>query len=89
MNNEEHYDLDLERMILSSCLLGGGEVYANIAGDIEIKDFSLKAHQDIFKAIVSCVNAGEPIGLSFLKINIQTFFRFLKQYLASYTDVEI
>ncbi|EAJ1622892.1 replicative DNA helicase, partial [Campylobacter upsaliensis] len=48
MNNEEHYDLDLERMILSSCLLGGGEVYANIAGDIEIKDFSLKAHQDIF-----------------------------------------
>ncbi|EAK1046359.1 replicative DNA helicase, partial [Campylobacter upsaliensis] len=29
--------------------------------------FSLKAHQDIFKAIVSCVNAGEPIGLSFLK----------------------
>ncbi|MCR2123188.1 replicative DNA helicase [Campylobacter upsaliensis] len=67
MNNEEHYDLDLERMILSSCLLGGGEVYANIAGDIEIKDFSLKVHQDIFKAIVSCVNAGEPIGLSFLK----------------------
>ncbi|MDL0109206.1 replicative DNA helicase [Campylobacter felis] len=67
MNNEEHYDLDLERMILSSCLLGGGEVYANIAGDIEIKDFSLKAHQDIFKAIVACVNAGEPIGLSFLK----------------------
>ncbi|EAL53886.1 replicative DNA helicase VC0371 [Campylobacter upsaliensis RM3195] len=67
MNNEEHYDLDLERMILSSCLLGGGEVYANIAGDIDIKDFSLKAHQDIFKAIVSCVNAGEPIGLSFLK----------------------
>ena len=67
MNSEEHYDLDLERMILSSCLLGGGEVYANIAGDIEIKDFSLKAHQDIFKAIVSCVNAGEPIGLSFLK----------------------
>ncbi|EHE0558951.1 replicative DNA helicase [Campylobacter upsaliensis] len=67
MNNEEHYDLDLERMILSSCLLGGGEVYANIAGDIEIKDFSLKTHQDIFKAIVSCVNAGEPIGLSFLK----------------------
>ncbi|ENZ0443545.1 replicative DNA helicase [Campylobacter upsaliensis] len=67
MNKEEHYDLDLERMILSSCLLGGGEVYANIAGDIEIKDFSLKAHQDIFKAIVSCVNAGEPIGLSFLK----------------------
>ena len=65
MNNEEHYDLDLERMILSSCLLGGGEVYANIAGDIEIKDFSLKVHQDIFKAIVSCVNAGEPIGLSF------------------------
>ncbi|MCR2112556.1 replicative DNA helicase [Campylobacter upsaliensis] len=67
MNNEEHYDLDLERMILSSCLLGGGEVYANIAGDIDIKDFSLKVHQDIFKAIVSCVNAGEPIGLSFLK----------------------
>ncbi|ELS3707376.1 replicative DNA helicase [Campylobacter upsaliensis] len=67
MKVEEHYDLDLERMILSSCLLGGGEVYANIAGDIEIKDFSLKAHQDIFKAIVSCVNAGEPIGLSFLK----------------------
>ncbi|MBS4235391.1 replicative DNA helicase [Campylobacter vulpis] len=67
MNNEEHYDLDLERMILSSCLLGGGEVYANIAGDIEIKDFSLKAHQDIFKAIIACVNAGEPISLSFLK----------------------
>ena len=33
----------------------------------EDKDFSLKAHQDIFKAIISCVNHKVPSSLSFLR----------------------
>lgn len=63
---QEHFDLDLERAILSSCIMSE-DAYSSIAGDIEPKDFSLKAHQDVFKAIIACVNAGEPISISFLK----------------------
>ncbi|TEY02733.1 replicative DNA helicase [Campylobacter sp. US33a] len=63
---QENFDLDLERAILSSCIFNE-DAYASICGDIEPDDFTLKAHQDIFYAIVSCANAGEPIALSFLK----------------------
>lgn len=63
---QEYYDLDLERAILSSCIMSE-EAYASIAGDISPKDFSLKAHEDIFKAIIVCSNNKEPISISFLK----------------------
>lgn len=63
---QEYYDLDLERAILSSCIMSE-EAYASIAGDISPKDFSLKAHEDIFKAIIACSNNKEPISISFLK----------------------
>ena len=63
---QDYFDLDLERAILSSCIMSD-EVYASIAGDIGVNDFSLKAHQDIFKAIVACANENEPISLSFLR----------------------
>ena len=63
---QEYYDLDLERAILSSCILSE-EAYESIAGDISPNDFSLKIHQDIFKAIMSCSNQGIPISLSFLR----------------------
>ena len=66
MNANEHYDLDLERTILSSCIYSE-DAYGSISGDIEPKDFVLKAHQDIFSAIEACVRAGEPVGLSFIK----------------------
>ncbi|ARE80238.1 replicative DNA helicase [Campylobacter helveticus] len=89
MKNEEHYDLDLERMILSSCLLSDGEVYASIAGDIEIKDFSLKAHQDIFKAMVACANAGEPISLSFLKKHAKLDEQILNEIIATPSMIDI
>lgn len=61
---QEYYDLDLERAILSSCIMSE-EAYASIAGDISPKDFSLKAHEDIFKAIIACSNNKEPISISF------------------------
>lgn len=63
---QEYYDLDLERAILSSCIMSE-EAYASIAGDISPKDFSLKAHQDIFKAVIACSNNKEPISVSFLR----------------------
>lgn len=63
---QENFDLDLERAILSACIMNE-EAYASIAGDIDPKDFSLKAHQDIFKAIISCVNHKVPSSLSFLR----------------------
>ncbi|TBR78955.1 replicative DNA helicase [Campylobacter novaezeelandiae] len=66
MKNQEYFDLDLERAILSTCLYSE-DAYASIAGDIEVKDFSLKAHQDIFKSIIACVNANSPISVSFIK----------------------
>ncbi len=57
---QEYYDLDLERAILSSCIMSE-EAYASIAGDISPKDFSLKAHQDILKPVMlSPINNPEP-----------------------------
>lgn len=53
MNANEHFDLDLERAILSSCIYSE-DAYGSVAGDIEPKDFVLKAHQDIFSAIEAC-----------------------------------
>lgn len=66
MKREEHFDLDLERAILSSCIYSE-DAYNSIAGDIEPLDFVLKAHQDIFSAIIACIKANEPVGLSFIK----------------------
>ena len=66
MNANEHFDLDLERAILSSCIYSE-DAYGSVAGDIEPKDFVLKAHQDIFSAIEACVKANEPVGISFIK----------------------
>lgn len=66
MKAEEHFDLDLERAILSSCIYSE-DAYNSIAGDIEPLDFVLKAHQDIFSAIIACIKANEPVGLSFIK----------------------
>ncbi|WP_291953075.1 replicative DNA helicase [Campylobacter sp.] len=66
MNHNEHFDLDLERAILSSCIYSEDSFFS-ISSDIVFSDFSLKAHQDIYKAIVACASAGKPIGASFIK----------------------
>ena len=66
MNTNEHFDLDIERTILSTCIYSE-DTYSSISGDIEPKDFVLKAHQDIFAGIEACVKAGEPIAVSFIK----------------------
>lgn len=66
MKDEEYIDLDTERTILATCLYSE-DAYNSVAGDIEPSDFALKAHQDIFKAMIACVNANEPISLSFIK----------------------
>lgn len=85
---QEHFDLDLERAILSSCIMSE-DAYSSIAGDIEIKDFSLKAHQDIFKAIIACVNAGEPISISFLKKHKKLDDQILTEIIATPSIIDL
>lgn len=85
---QEHFDLDLERAILSSCILSD-EAYVNIAGDIDVNDFSLKAHQDIFQALIACVNAGEPISLSFLKKHKKLDEHILNEIIATPSIIDL
>lgn len=85
---QEYFDLDLERAILSSCIMSE-DAYSSIAGDIEIKDFSLKAHQDIFKAIIACVNAGEPISISFLKKHKKLDEQILTEIIATPSIIDL
>lgn len=89
MRDNEHFDLDVERTILSTCIAGGEEVFGSIAGDIEAKDFSLKAHQDVFKAIVACVNAGDPISLSFIKKHKKVDEQILNEIIATTSIVDV
>ncbi|EAL1677237.1 replicative DNA helicase [Campylobacter coli] len=85
---QEHFDLDLERAILSSCIMSE-DAYSSIAGDIEPKDFSLKAHQDVFKAIIACVNAGEPISISFLKKHKKIDEQILTEIIATPSIIDL
>lgn len=89
MNLQEHFDLDLERAILSSCILSGDEAYASIEGYIDVNDFSLKAHQDIFKAIIACVKSNEPISLSFLKKHKKLDEQILNEIVATPSIIDL
>ncbi len=66
MQREEYFDLNLERAILNACLCSE-DAYFIVSSEIEVSDFSFKAHQDIFSAMSSCVCAQEPLSESFLK----------------------
>lgn len=60
------YDLDMERSILSAILFEQdnlGEIYDIISP----KDFYLKAHEDIFAAMQSCLNSDDPVDIAFVK----------------------
>lgn len=60
------YDLDLERTILSS-IFYNDESIGEIYGLIKPNDFYLKGHQDIYQAILECLNHDEPIDYAFVK----------------------
>ncbi len=62
----EYFDLDLERAVLNACLCSE-DAFSCVLTEIEANDFYLKAHTEVFKAMMACVNAGEPLSLSFLK----------------------
>lgn len=85
---QEYFDLDLERAILSSCIMSE-EAYASIAGDIDSKDFSFKAHQDIFKAIIACANSNEPISVSFLRKHKKIDEQILAEILATPSMIDL
>ncbi|AQW85999.1 replicative DNA helicase [Campylobacter pinnipediorum subsp. caledonicus] len=63
------YDLDMERAILSSIILNN-DALSEIYDLIGAKDFYLKAHSDIFKAMIECLNSDVPIASSFLKTKL-------------------
>ena len=88
MQHNEHFDLDLERAILSSCLMSE-EAYDSIAGDVEARDFSLKAHQDVFRAMVLCVNAGQPLSLSFIKKHKKLDEQILNEIIATPSVIDL
>lgn len=60
------YDLDMERAIFSS-IFYSEDSFSEIHGLINENDFYLKAHSDIYKAILECVNSDEPIDFTFVK----------------------
>ncbi|WP_420912997.1 replicative DNA helicase [Campylobacter blaseri] len=60
------YDLDMERSILSS-IFYSEDSFSEIYGLIDANDFYLKAHSDVFKAMLECVNSDEPIDFTFVK----------------------
>ncbi|WP_407643640.1 replicative DNA helicase [Campylobacter portucalensis] len=60
------YDLDMERAIISS-IFYSEDGYSEIQGLINEKDFYLKGHSDIFRAINDCVKNDEPIDFAFVK----------------------
>lgn len=84
----EYFDLDLERAILNACLYSE-EAYLSISSDIEPKDFSLKAHQEIFTAMIACVNAAEPISVSFLKKHKELDEQILNEIIATPSVVDL
>ena len=60
------YDLDMERSLLSAIVFEQdnlGEIYDIISP----KDFYLKAHEDIFAAMQSCLNSDDPVDVAFVK----------------------
>ncbi len=85
---KEHFDLDLERAILNACLYSE-DAYLSIASDIEVNDFSLKAHQEIFKAMIACINAQEPISVSFLKKHKELDEQVLNEIMATPSVVDL
>lgn len=74
MNNEQIpsnlYDLDIERSILSSIFFNE-DAFSEVFGIIDDKDFYLKAHADIFKAMMSCYSHDEPIDIGFVKKRLE------------------
>ncbi|MGP1485947.1 MAG: replicative DNA helicase [Campylobacter sp.] len=60
------YDLDMERAVLSSILYSTDNL-AEIFDLIEPKDFYLKAHGEIFAAMIKCINNDEPVETGFIK----------------------
>lgn len=88
MRVEEHFDLDLERAILSSCIYSE-DAYNSIEDKISPTDFVLKAHQDIFNAIAACVKANEPVGLTFIKKHKKIDENVLNEILATTAIVDV
>lgn len=68
MLNDEfsNIDIDIEKAVLSSCM-HSEDILSEVITQISASDFSLKVHSDIFEALLSCYNAGEPSGLTFIK----------------------
>ena len=60
------YDLDMERAVLSSVIFSEDNL-AEISDTIEPNDFYLKAHADIYAAMIKCMNSDEPIQTGFIK----------------------
>ena len=60
------YDLDMERAILSS-IIANNDALGEIFDTIKAGDFYLKAHAQIYKAMVDCLNGDVPIASTFIK----------------------
>lgn len=66
MLNDELFDIDAERSILSSCIQSE-EVFNTVNNDLKASDFSVSLHSNIFEALSKCYAAGEVAGFSFIK----------------------
>lgn len=67
------YDLDMERAILSSVIYNS-ENLSEIFDIVSAGDFYLKAHGEVYAAMVECMNADLPIETTFLKTKLGAKF---------------
>ena len=67
------YDLDMERAILASIIYSADNL-SEIFDIISPFDFYLRAHGDVYDAMVKCLNENLPVETGFLKTKLGSKF---------------
>lgn len=62
----KHYDLDMERALLSTCLKSPA-AFEDIREIVKITDFYDQKHKEIFEAMILCTQNKDPVDESFVR----------------------
>ena len=70
MNNQLFYNASIEQAILSAIIFEP-EIFQEVFENLEVEDFYIPFHQNIFKAMEILDNEDKPIDEQFLKIKLE------------------
>ena len=70
MNNQFFYNASIEQAILSAIIFEP-EIFQEVFENLEVEDFYIPFHQNIFKAMEILDNEDKPIDEQFLKIKLE------------------